>query len=229
MGDVKKMIGKTLRSGIPFGGPELRHVVLFARVPRFGTVKSRLARDIGKLGAYRFYRETLASVAGRLARDHRWQLWIALTPDRLVAAGEVGPLGAGGREWPENAVLVPQGDGDLGRRMTRCFRSLPPGPAVIVGSDIPDIAAADLERAFQVLGHRDAVFGPAPDGGYWLVGLRRSRPVPRGFMCGVRWSTSHALEDTQAGLAPDMQVGYLDVRDDIDDGAAYRLWRSGSN
>jgi len=225
MADRKESPAICRQYGIPFGEPRFRHVVLFARVPRFGTVKSRLARDIGKLAAYRFYRETLAQVSGRLARDGRWQLWIALTPDRLVRAGDVGPLRYGGGGWPDGAVLIPQGDGDLGTRMTRCLRALPPGPAVIVGSDIPEVAPDDLEEAFQMLGRKDAVFGPAPDGGYWLVGLRRSRPVPCGFMQQVRWSTAHALEDTVAGLAPEMTVGLLGHRDDIDDGEAYRLWR----
>ncbi len=58
--------------------------------------------------------------------------------------------------------------------MQRLFLTLPPGPAIIVGSDIPAIKASDIACAFRLLGNADAVFGRATDGGYWLVGLRRT-------------------------------------------------------
>jgi glycosyltransferase A (GT-A) superfamily protein (DUF2064 family) len=68
--------------------------------------------------------------------------------------------------------------------------------AVLIGSDIPGITAADIAAAFRALGRADAVFGPAEDGGYWLVGFGPRRP-PRPFAT-VRWSTEHALADTLA-------------------------------
>src|ERR671932_477084 len=78
---------------------------------------------------------------------------------------------------------------DLGARMERPLRELPPGPVAIVGSDIPGIEPKHVAAAFRRLAARDDfVFGPAPDGGFWLVGARRRRP-PRGFP-GVRWSTA---------------------------------------
>jgi glycosyltransferase A (GT-A) superfamily protein (DUF2064 family) len=70
--------------------------------------------------------------------------------------------------------------------------------AVLVGSDIPGLARADIAAAFRALGRAQAVFGPSEDGGYWLVGLgprRPSRPFAR-----VRWSTEHALADTLANF-----------------------------
>ncbi|WP_425283593.1 DUF2064 domain-containing protein [Methyloceanibacter stevinii] len=51
---------------------------------------------------------------------------------------------------------------------------MPPGPVVLVGSDIPRISRAHIAEAFRLLGNADAVFGPAQDGGYWLVGFKRS-------------------------------------------------------
>ena len=68
--------------------------------------------------------------------------------------------------------------------------------AVLVGCDIPGLGRADIAAAFKALGRADAVFGPAEDGGYWLVGLGPRRP-PAPF-AGVRWSTEHALADTLA-------------------------------
>ncbi|HEY0837706.1 MAG TPA: DUF2064 domain-containing protein, partial [Azospirillum sp.] len=115
--------------------------------------------------------------------------------------------------------------GDLGARMVRPLRALPPGPVVVVGSDIPDLDAPHVARAFRALGRHAFVFGPAGDGGYWLVGARRSRRVPAGLFRDVRWSTEHALADTLAGLTPGSSIGFVDVLDDVDDAAAYKRWR----
>jgi len=67
---------------------------------------------------------------------------------------------------------------------------------VLVGSDIPGLSRDDLAAAFRALGRADAVFGPAEDGGYWLVGLGPRRPAHP--FATVRWSTPHALADTLA-------------------------------
>ena len=92
-----------------------------------------------------------------------------------------------------------QGDGDLGLRMQRLFNRLPPGPVIVIGSDIPAIRPAHIAGAFRLLGQADAVFGPAPDGGYWLVGLKRTPRVLAPF-ARVRWSGPHALADTRTNL-----------------------------
>ena len=177
-------------------------------------MKSRLARDIGCVAAWTFYRRTAAGVLRRLGRDGRWQPWLAITPDY-----------GGGDPWPRNWRTIGQGGGDLGRRMHRAMRALPPGPAIIVGTDIPDLGAAHIAHAFRALGDHDAVFGPAADGGYWLVGFRRSPRIPDAFE-GVRWSTEHALEDTLANLVG-LDVAFLETLEDVDDGAALSRWRQG--
>src|SRR6185437_3360264 len=118
-----------------------------------------------------------------------------------------------------------QGGGDLGRRMARVFRLLPPGAAVIIGSDIPAIRPAHIAAAFRALGSYEAVFGPATDGGYWLVGLRRRPRVPRGLFKRVRWSSEHALADTRAGLPRQMSVALLETLEDVDDAGGYARWR----
>jgi hypothetical protein len=100
------------------------------------------------------------------------------------------------------------------------------GPVVIVGSDIPDIAPAHIARAFAALGDHDFVFGPAADGGFWLVGARRRPAVPAGLFDGVRWSTPHALADTLAGLPKTARVAMIATLDDVDDGAAWQRWRA---
>jgi rSAM/selenodomain-associated transferase 1 len=193
------------------------HLVIFVKEPKLGQVKTRLARDIGAVAATHFYRRTMARIVRRLARDPRWRTWLAIAPDKAVAAR---------RLWPAGPGRLKQGPGDLGARMDRAFRALPPGPAVIVGSDIPDLQPRHIARAFRALGSADAVFGPAGDGGYWLVGLRR-RPHLLDLFADVRWSSAHALGDTLANLVR-TPVAFLDTLDDVDDGAAFsRAARSG--
>ncbi len=174
-----------------------------------GRVKSRLARDVGVVAAWRFYRLSVQATLRRLDGGGRWRCWLAVTPDAAVAIS-----------WPAGWTPLAQGGGDLGQRMQRTMETLPPGPAIIVGTDVPALRAGHVARAFRALGSHDAVFGPAPDGGYWLVGLARRPRVPRLFS-GVRWSTEHALADTLA-RAGDLDVAFLDMLADVDTGADLR-------
>lgn len=196
-----------------------RHVVLFAKAPVLGRVKQRLARDIGPVAAASFYRTTLARVARRIGGDPRWRTWLAATPDSALDA----PV------WPtELAGLTRfgQGPGDLGEKMACALRRLPPGPAVIVGGDIPDLNAGHIAAAFHALRSAEFVFGPAEDGGYWLVGARRgARPLPPCLFQNVRWSTSDALADSLATVRP-ARAALIDRLADVDDGAALARWRS---
>ena len=184
-----------------------RHLVIFARRPQLGVGKRRLAKTIGNVEALRFTRTTLHSLIRRLGADRRWTLWVAATPDR-----------PGG--WIGSVRHVPQGKGSLGERLTRVVESLPPGPVVIVGTDLPTITCRDVAAAFAGLANHAAVLGPATDGGYWLIGLRRRPGCPLPFE-DVRWSTSHALTDTIAALNGASHA-LLDLREDIDDAAALR-------
>jgi rSAM/selenodomain-associated transferase 1 len=157
-------------------------VVVFARAPRLGTVKRRLAKDIGDRAALRFHTGTLIRLLRGLLRDRRFRTVLALTPD-----------GARDR-LPVKVARVAQGRGDIGQRMDAACRAYRKGNVAIVGSDIPDANADDLRAAFRTLGHYDAAFGPAEDGGYWLVALGPRRPAQP--FDKVRWSTEHALADT---------------------------------
>jgi rSAM/selenodomain-associated transferase 1 len=180
----------------------LNHLVVFARAPGMGRAKRRLAAGIGPVLADGFQRDNLARLLRELKGDGRWRLVLAVTPD-----------GAAGR-----------GAGDLGRRMSRVMRRLGPGPVVIIGSDIPGIRRHHVARAFRALGDHDAVFGPSVDGGYWLVGLKR-RPRVAEIFGNVRWSSPHALADTQANLAAGKKIAMLECLADIDEAEAYWRWR----
>jgi hypothetical protein len=117
--------------------------------------------------------------------------------------------------------VVGQGGGDLGERMRRALAGCPPGPAVLVGSDIPALGPDHITEAFRLLGRHEIVFGPAADGGFWLVGARRS-PRLRPLFGKVRWSSPHALQDTLADLPHTASVGFAATLEDVDDGEAYR-------
>jgi uncharacterized protein len=108
---------------------------------------------------------------------------------------------------------IPQGGGDLGIRMHRAFRRFPRCRVVIIGSDIPDAEPHDVRAAFRALGNAEAAFGPAADGGYWLVALSPRRPAHP--FASVRWSTEHALADTLANFAG-QRVAMLRTLHDVD-------------
>lgn len=189
-----------------------RHLVLFARAPRLGEGKRRLARDIGDTAALRFERTMIAVLGRRLGQDRRWRLRLAVTPDGARRAR---------RLWPSEALVVGQGGGDLGRRMRRALAGCPPGPAVLVGSDIPLLVGAQVAAAFRLLGNHDVVFGPAEDGGFWLVGARRCPRLPPLFS-HVRWSGPHALADALGTLPVRTSVGFAARLADVDNGEDYR-------
>lgn len=197
-----------------------RHLVIFARAPRLGMVKRRLAHEIGSVEALRFYRASLDGLLRRVGRDRRWSTWLAVTPDQSARAGQ----------WPIAARLgikvIPQGPGDLGRRMGRVFADIPPGACAIIGSDVPAIESRHIGEAFAGLNGHDVVFGPARDGGYWLVAARGAYRRA-GLFETVRWSSEHALADTAANLPAGARVGHAALLEDVDDAPAYRRWRKG--
>lgn len=188
-------------------------VILFARAPRFGVGKTRLAADIGRVGAWRFQRERLIALRAALSTGP-WRFRVAVADPRDR-----------GHPAFHGVETVGQTRGDLGARMRNALAAAPPGPALIVGSDIPGLRASHIHAAFRELGRVDAVFGPAPDGGFWLVGLARRAPVPRAFMRDARWSSAHALSDTVATLPKGTSVAMLETLADVDDGPSHRAYR----
>ena len=179
-------------------------VVVFARAPRLGTVKRRLAAAIGDRAALRFHAATLARTLRGLKADRRFATIVAVTPDRAR-----GP-------WLHGLPSLSQGAGDLDARMGRVFRRRPRRRVAIVGCDIPDFSPGDAAGALHLLRGAGAVFGPARDGGYWLVALGGRRPAHP--FARVRWSSAFALADTLANFRRH-RVGLLRVLSDVDTAA----------
>ncbi|MEM9234016.1 MAG: TIGR04282 family arsenosugar biosynthesis glycosyltransferase [Pseudomonadota bacterium] len=170
-----------------------------------GRVKTRLSRDIGAVGAVQFYRHAVGRLLHRLHAPREWTLHLAVN--------------AGAQEnyvcWPQHAWQMSQGSGSLGDRMNFVLDNLPPGPALIIGTDSPQIEPPQIRQAFTALGTADAVFGPSDDGGYWMIGMARRRPAPYLFE-DVAWSTETALEDTIASLPEAFRVRQLGMLTDVD-------------
>jgi uncharacterized protein len=176
-------------------------VVVFARAPRLGKVKRRLARGVGQRAALRFHVSTLIRLLRALLAERRFRTVLAVTPDRARFC------------LPLRVEQVDQGGGDLGDRMHRAFRRYSRARVVLIGCDIPDAGPQDALAAFRALGKADAAFGPAGDGGYWLVAMSPRRPGRPFF--GVRWSTPHALADTLANFRG-RRIALLRTLHDVD-------------
>lgn len=187
-----------------------RALVLFSRYPEAGRTKTRLARLLGPDGAARVQRRMTEYVAAQIAP------WLGKCGARCEVRFDGGSADQM-RAWlGESFSYRAQGGGDLGARMERAFAEhFAAGAAAvaIIGADCPELDAAILDQAFAALARQTAVFGPAHDGGYYLVGLRQ--PVPELFQ-DVPWGTSAVLRRSlknarRCGLSPSLLPLLRDV------------------
>ncbi len=174
----------------------LPRLLLFARAPVAGRVKTRLVPALGAARAGDLYRAFLEDAARAYRGRGLWE---------SVLYAEGGALGPSLAEiFPDPWVRRPQSDGDLGRRLTDAFENEFGSEApscVAVGADHPALPAARLAELFAALREGwDAALVPAEDGGYCAIGLRREVP-PRVVFEGIAWSTSEVLEQTITRLA----------------------------
>ncbi|MEM8771869.1 MAG: TIGR04282 family arsenosugar biosynthesis glycosyltransferase [Pseudomonadota bacterium] len=193
-------------------------VVIFAKAPRAGAVKTRLGAGIGMGRAAALFRILTEQTVAQAAAGP-WRTVIAVDPSAALQGW--------GNVWPASLQRQPQGGGDLGVRMKRFFNAPEGGPMVIIGADAPGLRTRHLRAAFEALAGADAVFGPADDGGYWLIGLARRRAAPDLFR-NVRWSSEHAFVDTRASLPKYFRVTTLETLHDVDEASELRHWRGRS-
>ena len=195
-----------------------RHaLVIFARVPELGRVKTRLAAGIGDAAALSAYRMLAERVFAAVRGGGAYSTTVAFTPDDGERAM---------REWiGPDLGLRPQGAGDLGDRMAAAIGGALDAGAervVVIGTDCPDISAASVEEAFALLGTADVVIGPATDGGYYLIGMSRSHSV---LFERVPWSAADTLRVTlERARAHGISVALLEERADIDTADDWRAW-----
>jgi rSAM/selenodomain-associated transferase 1 len=175
-------------------------------------VKTRLAREIGADTAARLYAAFLRDTLATCGAVRSAQLFVAYDPPASrTAFAALAPA----------AVLVEQPDGDLGHRLRAAIdAAFERGFArvVVVGSDTPHLADADVALAFDELDRHDVVVGPALDGGYYLLGLARAAPR---LVEDIAWSTSTVLAATlerarSLGLSCALGPSTFDVDEPLD-------------
>ena len=195
-----------------------RQLIVMARWPAPGRCKRRLASSLGAAAA--------ARIQARLT-DHTLAVGRQLGIELVLAVDGLAPRAAR-RLGDQLGVgrIVLQGGGGLGVRMQRQFQRAATERArrvVLIGSDLPQLERADLASAFAALDHQQAVLGPACDGGYWLIGLRRPEPT---LMEGIAWGSQQVLEQTLAALARrGLEPAMLPWRRDLDRGEDLGPWR----
>jgi rSAM/selenodomain-associated transferase 1 len=175
-------------------------LVLFTRFPEPGRAKTRLIPALGATGAAALHRRlTEATLATLRQTGLDEEVWVTGAPLDAFA------------DWLGAATLRLQAGGDLGARMAR---ALDPAPAIIVGSDLPDLAPAHIAEAVRLLAEGKVALGPAEDGGYYLLGL----PTPAPFLFGAMdWGTDGVLAETTRRLTANGRAyGLLSTLADLD-------------
>jgi len=188
-----------------------RILLVFAKLPEPGKVKTRLARTLGEVKAAEIY-STLARGVIQGVRGGAYDVVVCYDPpDRHAEVSK----------WLDKGdiQLWPQEPGDLGTRMTRAFhRAFAQAQQVcIIGTDAPDVDRSTVETAFSHLDRVPVVLGPALDGGYYLMAL--SAPQPDLFT-GIDWSTDRVAEQTRRKAAElGLALEELAVLTDVDEAA----------
>lgn len=194
----------------------MKHLLMFARYPELGRVKTRLAAGIGDEAALAVYRELLAHTQTVAAPvfARKW-LWLA----------EAGPTADRTDPW-QGYEARPQPSGDLGHRMHTAFAhafSEGATQVVIIGTDCPGLTTAHLTEAYAALTTHDFVLGPATDGGYYLLGMKQLWPD---LFLHKQWSTDSVRHDTLADATRlHLQVHLLPELRDVDTAADLAAWR----
>ena len=184
------------------------NLIIFAKAPQMGIVKRRLAKDIGYINATFWYKSQLTTLIREFSRKLPLTRYLFITPSNSTNIFKHCTKG--------NWEIKYQSKGDLGQRMADAMMRVGNGPRVLIGSDIPDVKYDHIKKAFETLGRSKAVFGPANDGGYWLIGIAGGQKLPK--MKDVRWSTRHALDDTIKCFNPKVTIRYTKTLSDIDNG-----------
>jgi rSAM/selenodomain-associated transferase 1 len=197
------------------------HLLIFAREPVLGRVKTRLAAGIGPEAALAVYRELLTLTATAVAEAQvPATVWLAEAPTSPANPTQPQP------EWPGLPWRVQPAAGSLGDRMAHAFaEAFAAGAArvVIIGTDCPGLSADLLRQAFNQLKTHDLVVGPADDGGYYLLGLNVLQPA---LFANKDWSTATVLPDTLTDAAQlNLRVAQLPTLHDVDSAQDLATWR----
>lgn len=193
-------------------------LIVFVKNIKLGKVKTRLAKTIGDLMAFEVYKElveTTEMATEKIAADKRIYF-----SDVVIDA-----------KWPGCEKMLQVGE-DLGVRMKNAINEgLEDGyeKVVLIGSDLPDIHDGILRASFDALGTKEVVFGPAEDGGYYLVGMKKmhscifeNKPWSTESLLGL---TQKELEENGVSIATLTELNDIDTFDDLEKSTLYAKFK----
>ena len=184
-----------------------RAIIIFAKNPVLGKVKTRLAKTIGDEKALEVYKELLEHTSTETGR---------IKADRYVFFSDDIP--ENDSIWPDTSFIYEAQEGDkLGERMHHAFQTVLDigyDKVLIVGSDCFELTFDLIEKAFEELEETDVVIGPARDGGYYLLGMKELIPT---VFEDIEWSTDTVFDSTIEALIQSKKTWYeLPILSDID-------------
>ena len=208
---------------MPSTRPE--RLIIFTRFPEPGKTKTRLIPALGAHGAACLQRqmtEHIIASAGTLNGRHGLIIEVRYEGGNLILM----------QDWLGSQLTYqPQGGGSLGRRMQRAFEAAfedDAAAAVIVGSDIPGISDNILRQAFETLRKKDLVLGPARDGGYYLIGVKRTQASKTygPLFDGIDWGSDNVMAQTlQIAKDLGLDLSLLESLTDVDRPADLPAWQ----
>ncbi len=180
-------------------------LLLFTRNPELGKVKSRLAKDIGQEKALQIYIELLKQT-NTIAKNLTCEKWVFYSENTIT--NDI---------WSNKTYQKKvQSSGDLGNRMEQAFKEGFENDyekIIIIGSDIYDLQQKHIEEAFEKLNTHDVVFGPAEDGGYYLLGMKSLKTE---LFRNKNWGTETVYKDSLNSLPSTNTIYNLETLNDID-------------
>lgn len=199
--------------------PEQNALIIFARYPVLGKVKTRLASSFGNEFALDFYKECSRHLFEEIEQNQSE----FFTP--FVFCSEKDELNKM-KDWVGSGFEYYYQEGsDLGERMNNAFKqvfTLGAKKAAIIGTDVPDISKKLITSSFTLLDEKDFVIGPSTDGGYYLLGMKN---LAFDLFSGIEWSTESVLDRTINRITKnDFSFTKLEQLYDIDDERSIKLW-----
>lgn len=162
-------------------------LIIFVKYPEPGKVKTRIARELGDERAAKIYSHMAGTIIKEVSSSDCYRSVIFFDPPEREK--EI-------KGWIGSGSFIPQRGNTLGERISNAFGAVfsrGADKAVIIGTDCPDVSQETVEDAFGSLAEKDAVLGPAEDGGYYLLGLRSHAPE---IFRDIDWSTDRVLDQS---------------------------------
>lgn len=196
-----------------------KHIIAYAKRPLPGYAKTRLGEQIGMQASAGIYARLLYTCLHELARLDRQDIRLELC---LASPGDIDFFQLA---FPEFQVTA-QVTGTLGERLSHSLNAAFSSGAdavLLLATDVPDLDRNAIQAAFDALSAYDAVIGPCPDGGYYLIGTRHKTAK---LFQAIDWSSALVTQQTEALIhRQGLSLAYLPALPDIDNHTDFQQWR----